>query len=416
MSPAAGYKVTSIAATQGGSELGKVENSQTITFNVLKEENPEKVELAATLSPIDYTLTVKNGTPATATLQKGQTAQITANAPQAGYRFTNWTVDAGDGTVDSATATTATFTMGTANATVTANFEKIPYTLSVISGQGSGTHYNGDVVTITADPPQTGYRFRNWTITAGSGTITSNTAAQTAFTMTTSDATVTANYELIPYTLTVKKGSGSGTYTMGTTMSITPNFPASGKEFDKWEKTSGKIAFDSVHNYYATVTMQASDATVTALYKDGPNPNNNTITGLENGAEYLKSTTLTFTAGGAGMENKKPNPGDYRYVPASYQIGSVGGSWSSSPYTTSMAINAVGDYTLTVTYRKEVYDGNDWIPDGTNVTKSITFHVVNALSVKTGDSSPLIPLAIAGCAALAVIIALAVILIRRRKR
>lgn len=240
--------------------------------------------------------------------------------------------------------------------------------------------------------------------------------AQTTFTMAASDAAVTANYELIPYTLTVKNGSGSGSFTMGTSTAITPHFPASGKEFDQWEKTSGKIGIDSVHNYYATVTMRANDATVTARYKDGPNPNNNTITGLENGAEYLKGTTLTFTAVGAGMNNQDPNPGDYRYRPASYQIGSVGGSWTASPYTTSMAINAVGDYTLTVTYAKDVFDGDKWKADGTTVTKSITFHVVNALSVKTGDNSPLIPLIIAGCAALAVIILLVIILAKRRKK
>ena len=380
----------------------------------------EPVYTAQTEAP-RYTLTVNSGSIGTA--GAGNTGSylatdvvtIVAAAPQAGWRFTKWT--ASDGvTIASETEATTTITMPGANAAVTANYEQIPFNLTVNSGDGSGQHYLGDQVVITANPPQTGYRFRNWTITSGTGKIASDISSQTTFTMDASDAVVTANYELIPYTLNVKKGSGSGTYTMGTSVDITPNFPASGKEFDKWEKTSGSISFDSVHSYYATVTMKASDATVTALYKDGPNPNNNTITGLENGAEYLKSTTLTFTAGGAGMENSNPNPGDYRYRPASYQIGSVGGSWSASPYTTSMAINAVGDYTLTVTYAKDVYDGNSWNADGTTVTKSITFHVVNALSVQTGDSSPLLPLVIAGCAALAVIILLAVILIKRRKR
>ena len=299
--------------------------------------------------------------------------------------------------------------------TVTASLTRT-YTVTVNSGSGSGTYVSGTQVVITADPPQKGYRFRDWTLTGGSGTITSLTASQTTFNVGTSDAVITANYELIPYTLSVKKGTGSGSYTMGTEVDVAPNFPASGKEFDRWEKTYGKISFDSVDNYYATVTMKASDATITALYKDGPNPNNNTITGLAEGAEYLRGSTLTFTAGGAGMENNDPNPGDYRYRPASYQIGSVGGSWKSSPYTTSMAINAAGDYTLTVSYAKDVYDGKDWVPDGTSVTKSVTFHVVNALSVQTGDSSPLIPLAIAGGAALVVIIILVIVLSRRRKR
>ena len=80
-----------------------------------------------------------------------------------------------------------------------------------------------------------------------------------------------------------------------------------------------------------------------------------------------------------------------------------------------MAINAAGDYTLTVIFTKEIFDGSSWVSDGTTDTKSVSFHVVNALSVKTGDNSPLIPLAIAAVAALIVIIVLVVIKIRRRK-
>ena len=83
-----------------------------------------------------------------------------------------------------------------------------------------------------------------------------------------SDAIVTANYELIPYELTVKNGSGSGSFTKGTVTEITPNFPASGKEFDHWEKTSGKIKLYGANSYYTTVKMKASDATVTAVYKE----------------------------------------------------------------------------------------------------------------------------------------------------
>lgn len=418
LTPAAGYQADSFTVKVGEADPQASADKQTIEFTAEKKETAVPVAIAAQLSPVTYSLTVNAGTAGKTTLTEGEKTQITADAPQAGYRFANWTLDSGDGsgTIETATASPTNFTMAATNATVTANYEKIPFTLTVTSGSGTGTHYINDTVVITADPPQEGYRFRSWTVTSGSGTIASTSMAQTTFTMAASDAAVTANYELIPYTLTVKNGSGSGSFTMGTSTAITPHFPASGKEFDQWEKTSGKIGIDSVHNYYATVTMRANDATVTARYKDGPNPNNNTITGLENGAEYLKGTTLTFTAVGAGMNNQDPNPGDYRYRPASYQIGSVGGSWTASPYTTSMAINAVGDYTLTVTYAKDVFDGDKWKADGTTVTKSITFHVVNALSVKTGDNSPLIPLIIAGCAALAVIILLVIILAKRRKK
>ena len=366
----------------------------------------------------DLTLTVNSGSAAeTGPYVQGQEVTITADDPESGMRFSSWIVDdAGNGSITDEYSSATTFTMGDADAVVSADYEKIPYKLTVNSGSGSGTYFDGDEVVISADTPKKGYRFDYWTITGGSGEIDSETSAETVFTMEASDATVLANYEKIPYTLTVKNGSGSGTYTKGTVTDIAPNFPASGKEFDHWEKTSGKIKITDSQKYYTTVKMKASDATVTAVYKDGPNPNHNTITGLENGVEYLKSTTLTFTAVGAGMENNNPNPGDYRYRPVSYQIGSVGGSWTASPYTTSMAINAVGDYTLTVTYAKDVYDGSSWNADGTTVTKSVTFHVVNALSVQTGDSSPLLPLAITSGVALAIILILIVVLLRRRRK
>ena len=346
---------------------------------------------------------------------------LTVSTAQQPHATVQWTVtNTANNTavaVADAAAWTTTFTMPTGNVSVKAVITPDPtYTLTVNSGTGSGTFYNGDVVSISANAPAEGYRFSGWSLTSGTGTFANAAASTTNFTMAAGNAAVTANYELIPYTLTVKNGKGGGSYTMGTSVDISPNFPASGKEFDSWEVTGGKITFDDSEEYYATVTMKASDATVKATYKDGPNPADNKITGLENNAEYLRSTTLSFTAAGAGMDNTDPNPGDYRYRPTGYQIGGVSGSWNSSPYTTSMAINAVGDYTLTVTYAKDVFDGNTWNADGTTVTKSITFHVVNALSVQTGDSSPLIPLAIAGGCALAAIIALVVVLRKRRKR
>ena len=403
--PQTGWRFTKWTVSGNGT-IGS-ETESTTTFTMAESD----ATVTANYEQVAHTLTVNSGS-GTGAYNFGDQVTITADVPAPGWRFTKWTVS-GNGTIASETESPTVFTMADTDVSVSANYEQIPYTLTVSSGSGTGTYVSGDQVVITADPPQTGYRFKNWTLTSGDGAIISPSSSQTTFAMGASDAFVSANYELIPYTLTVKKGSGSGTYTMGTSTQVTPNFPASGKEFDRWEKTSGKISFDSTEKYYATVTMKASDATITALYKDGPNPNDNTITGLADGAEYLKSTTLTFTAAGAGMDNNNPNPGDYRYRPAGYQIGSVGGSWTSSPYTTSMAINAVGDYTLTVTYAKDVYDGNSWNPDGTSVTKSITFHVVNALSVQTGDSSPILPLAIAGGAALAVIIILVVILRRR---
>ena len=290
------------------------------------------------------------------------------------------------------------------------------YKLTVVSGSADITSLKeGETATLKANAPSKGYVFSSWTV-SGSGSVANKASAQTTYTMGAANATVTANYTPVTYTLTVKNGSGSGSYEYDDDVNVTANYPDTGKEFDSWVAQKGNVTFVDPSDYYGTLYMPASDATVKATYKNGPDPANNAITGLENGKEYLKGSTLTFTAVGAGMDKAGKNPGDYRYKPAGYQIGGVSGSWSSSPYTTSMAINAAGDYTLTVTYAKEVYDGSSWHTDGTSVSKSVTFHIVTAMSVNTGDSTPLGLFIAVGVAALAVIIALIVILIRRKNR
>ena len=67
-----------------------------------------------------------------------------------------------------------------------------------------------------------------------------------------------------------------------------------------------------------------------------------------------------------------------------------------------------------MTYNKDIFDGSNWVADGTTVTKSVTFNVVNELSVKTGDNSPILALVITATIALVVIIAL--ILLKNRRK
>ena len=223
--------------------------------------------------------------------------------------------------------------------------------LTVVSGAADMTVLKeGATATITAKAAQTGYAFSSWTV-SGSGSVANTASATTTYTMGAGDATVTANYVPVSYTLNVKNGSGSGSYNSGEWVDISADYPENGKEFDSWTVKKGDVIIDDPSDYYAGFTMPASDATVKATYHNGPDPNSNAITGLENDKQYLKGTTLSFTAVGAGMDKEGRNPGDYRYKPTGYQISGVTGSWSSSPYTTSMAINAAGDYTLTVSLR-----------------------------------------------------------------
>ena len=413
---------------KNGSEIANTDASgQTFTFDMPDQDvtvnvtAPDDKTYKVSVTVTGGVITSDNNNASGAYLA-GTSLSVKADDAPAGKVFDGWTFSdqsllkevPGDLTQAALSFELKSPLTASANLTVTANYKDIMYNLTVTSGSGTGQYAASTPATITADAPKEGYRFSGWTIASGTGTFADQKAATTTFTCS-SDASVQANYEPIPYKITVKNGKPSGTYTIGQKVSLQADYPAAGKEFDKWTVTSGKIELGDKSSYYSTATVKASDATITAVYKNGPDPANNTISGLQNDMEYLKSSTLTFNAVGAGMDNTNPNPGDYRYRPTGYQIGSVTGSWTQAPYQTSMAINAVGDYTLTVTYAKDVYDGNTWKADGTTDQKSITIHVVNTLSVKTGDTSPIIPLAIVAAAALAAIILLVVIRKKNRK-
>jgi hypothetical protein len=241
-----------------------------------------------------YTLTVINGT-GSGNYAAGTEVVITANTPANGKVFDQWT--SVDGSFVDATGASTVFTMPATAVTVTATYKDAPasvYTLTVISGSGSGNYTAGTEVAITANTPAGGKVFDQWTSTEGS--FASAISASTTFTMPAAAATVTATYKDAPasvYTLTVINGTGSGNYTAGTQVSIVANTPANGKVFDTWTSDSG--SFTDATSAATTFTMPAAAATVTATYKDDiPDgtveaPNNElSVQGVKN-ALYIRS-------------------------------------------------------------------------------------------------------------------------------
>jgi len=67
------------------------------------------------------------------------------------------------------------------------------------------------------------------------------------------------------YTLTVNSGNGDGDYEAGTVVNINAASAPSGTEFDTWTGSVGNVA--NVNDPTTTITMPASDATVTATYR-----------------------------------------------------------------------------------------------------------------------------------------------------
>ncbi len=312
------------------------------------------------------------------------------------------------------------FTAPPSDVIATANYvEESKYGLTVCGGsidgaRGETVYRAGDRVNVTAEAAQDGYRFRGWSVISGDAVIEDASKNSTTVTIGNSASTIAANYELQTYKVTVESGSGSGTYGNGQSIALQADYPSPGQVFDSWIVESGEAQIDNAASSRTVGYAKSSDLVLKASYKSGPSSDDCTVTGIEEGAEYLKGTTLSFTANGAGLDNTSPNAGDYRYVPSGFSISTASGSWSSAPYTKSLAINAAGDYALNVQFSRQVYNGSVWNADGGSITKTVNFKVVNALSADTGDSSPILPLICIAVGALAAIAALVFILTRRR--
>lgn len=142
--------------------------------------------LVVNYSVPDYTITVTAGTGGSVsgggTYEHGKTATLTAT-PATGYKFKQWS--------DGSTANPRTITV-TADATYTAQFEKLTYNISATASpaeggtiSGAGVYSYGDTATLTATPA-TGYAFKQWS--------DGNTSASRSFTVTAA-ASYTAIFE-----------------------------------------------------------------------------------------------------------------------------------------------------------------------------------------------------------------------------
>lgn len=399
---------------------------------IVQSEAPQSEAPQTPETYASYSVKVVNGviTDGATIVTKGvyaENTQITleANAPQTGMKFARWSataVDTGEELADTvfsdANSETTIFTVPAKNVKVKAKYKTIKYNVTINDGASDYTKAeSGTVVTITANAAPEGMEFDYWSVASGNVSLKNAYSETTTFTMPMANVTVSANYKLKEYHLTVENGYGNKEYYhMGDTVTVYSNYPASGKEFSQWETTNANVVFDAVSRWTTTFTMPPSDVSVRAAYKDGPSPNNNQILELAEGGEYITDSTIKFTASGAGMDNTNPNPGDYRYRPTGYQIGNVTGTWQASPYTTSMSIKAAGEYTLKVTYNKEVFDGNNWVSDGTTDAKSVTFRVIiPAAAVATGDETPIMMIAAVAGVSCLLFILLLIIFIKRRK-
>jgi hypothetical protein len=294
-----------------------------------------------------YTLTAGGDTHGSVTLNpaggsyvNGTTVTLTP-VPNTGYEFSSWSgTNAGD-IIN--TAGIYTIVMN-GNKAVTANFVQIQYTLTAGNdGNGSvtlsppgGTYAVGSTITLTP-VANTGYQFSSWT-GANSGDILNTDGIYTI--VMNGNKTVTANF-VQQFTLTagndgngtVTLGPAGGTYTSGTTVTLTP-VPNSGYVFSSW---SGDNASDIINTSGVYTIVMNGNKTVTANFVQqftlaAGNDGNGTVTLGPAGGTYTIGTTVTLTpVAGAGY---------------------VFSSWSGD--NASDIVNTSGVYTIVMNGNKTV--------------------------------------------------------------
>ncbi len=189
-------------------------SATTVYFNVATKGHVRIQAVTVTYTAITkHTLSMEVSPSATGSVtpssdtEVGETkTQAISATPNAGYHFVNWTVSGEGSSVADASAASTTFTMGTEDATVTANFAQNPqYTLSssVYPSSAAGTVTLGSTLvteglstTISAEA-KAGYEFSEWEVSGTGATLGNKDNASTTLTMGSADATVTAKFTAV---------------------------------------------------------------------------------------------------------------------------------------------------------------------------------------------------------------------------
>ena len=226
------------------------------------------VHLKSVYEPISYTLTV-DGKDEQRTFE--EKVSITASEKD-GYTFTGWdAVGVPEGT--DTTSETISFKMPANNVTLTPQYKKNTYTLTV-DGVDEQRAFDEEV-TVTA-PKKDGYTFTGWEVTGLPADVDTSKATIT-FKMPANKVTLKAEYtENAPETyelkvtdaqVTLKDGGAVADLTavpVGTELVVTAP-EKEGYTFDSWEK-NGLPADANIDGATITFTMPANNVTLKAKY------------------------------------------------------------------------------------------------------------------------------------------------------
>ena len=341
---ATGYTTvfTNWAKTSGACTIANTSSANT-TVSAITANTVVTATFTRTINSYTLTANANNGTIASTTGWTGTGATATKSVQyndaygtlptvsRTGYTFKGWYTSATAGT-----KVETTTKMGTADATIyaqwTANKYNIVYTLNNgtnASGNPTEFTYSASTQTKTVNnPTRTGYTFAGWTVDGGtiSGTTLTIAAGRT------SDVTLTANWTANKYTITYKDQGDvafSGTHASGHptehtygTATTLKGASKTGYTFGGWFAnkectnsaitTLGATAYTSNitlyakwtknnYNYTVTVPMTGTAQTVTITANGQSktvNTNNGTATfAIPYGTKFTPSIKVAYTSG-----------------------------------------------------------------------------------------------------------------------
>ena len=150
--------------------------------------------------------------------------------------------------------------------TLTAGYDTAYYTVSVLSGTGSGDYALGDEVTVEAENPDAGYEFIGWKVSRGNISLSDRQSMKVLFEMPEENVELEAQYQPIEYQLNVQNGFGGGSYHLGDTVSISADPLKDGMIFSYWSVDAGTLEFSDASAANLTFRMPAEDLVITAHY------------------------------------------------------------------------------------------------------------------------------------------------------
>lgn len=258
-------------------------------------------------------------------LNKGETTEVTAT-PKSGYQFVSWAVEGTGATLSSTTTNPTTLTMGTANATVTATFSAINYTIThndatggtytISVAGGAATDANttatiGQTITLAGTPTDPAHTYVTWNVKDAGDNDVAVTSNQ--FTMPASNVTIAPVFsEPLNTLFSMTSITGpSGEVAASTTEAISATFAQGGSAEVYNGKSSAQTMLVSSHlslngsgNSYIHITLpnnvalQAGDV-ISAEGNDGSSGSISWKLGKTSSASNNKACPYTLTASDA---------------------------------------------------------------------------------------------------------------------